>query len=257
MERKTTPLSYWIHLAIGLGFMLRLPAGFNRLRSCQSSDIVSVVYIVFGYAFASVILSHENLYNHEISDKRLLDDCIIETDWDGNITWKWNVNEHFHEIELSEQAKTVLFRNPNYHDNGGGESDWMHINSASYIGPNQWYDAGDERFHPDNIIWSSREANLLAIVSHETGKIVWQLGADFTRTPELRAIGQIIGMHHAHIIPRGLPGEGNLMIFDNGGFAGYGYTSGTSVDGSRSISTCRNLPFSFCQRGNGRFFLVQ
>jgi hypothetical protein len=32
----------------------------------------------------------------------------------------------------------------------------------------------------------------------------------------------MIGNHHAHLIPRGLPGEGNLLVFDNGGWAGYG-----------------------------------
>jgi hypothetical protein len=36
------------------------------------------------------------------------------------------------------------------------------------------------------------------------------------------ALGWIIGQHHAHMIPRGLPGEGNMLIFDNGGWAGYG-----------------------------------
>jgi hypothetical protein len=35
-------------------------------------------------------------------------------------------------------------------------------------------------------------------------------------------LGQIIGQHHAHMIPRGLPGEGNILLFDNGGGAGYG-----------------------------------
>ncbi|WP_438037357.1 hypothetical protein [Sorangium sp. So ce204] len=37
-----------------------------------------------------------------------------------------------------------------------------------------------------------------------------------------RRLGWIIGQHHAHLIPRGLPGEGNLLVFDNGGWAGYG-----------------------------------
>jgi hypothetical protein len=35
--------------------------------------------------------------------------------------------------------------------------------------------------------------------------------------PELRAIGQVIGQHNPHIIPEGLPGAGNLLVFDNGG----------------------------------------
>ena len=182
----------------------------------------------------TLILCHEDLYNHKISDKRLLDDCIIEVDWEGNIIWKWNVSDHFRELGFSEQQKNVLFRNPNYHHNGGGQSDWRHINCASYLGPNKWYDQGDERFHPDNIIWDSREANILAIISHETGKIVWKMGPDFTESRELRMIGQIIGMHHAHMIPQGLPGAGNILIFDNGGYAGYGFPSRTSKDGTKT-----------------------
>ena len=48
--------------------------------------------------------------------------------------------------------------------------DWLHINCASYLGPNKWYDEGDERFHPENIIWDSRSANLLGITDRKTGK---------------------------------------------------------------------------------------
>ena len=100
--------------------------------------------------------------------------------------------------------------------------DWMHMNSMSTLGPNKFYDSGDKRFHPDNIIWDGRQTNIIAIIDRKTGKIVWQLGPYFTATKALRKIGQIIGQHHAHMIPRGLPGEGNILLFDNGGAAGYG-----------------------------------
>ena len=182
----------------------------------------------------TLILCHEDKFKKMISDKRLLDDCFIEVDWEGNIVWRWCVSDHFRELEFDEMAKNVLFRNPNYHTNGGGQCDWMHINSMSVLGPNKWYDAGDERFHPDNIIWDARESNILAIISKKTGKIVWKLGPDFTRTRELRSIGQIIGQHHVHMIPKGLPGAGNILIFDNGGWAGYGAPSRTSKDGTKA-----------------------
>ena len=181
----------------------------------------------------TLILCHEDKYKKMISDKRLLDDSFVEVDWEGNILWHWCVSDHFNELELDEMAKNVLFRTPNFHPNGPGQSDWMHINSMSVLGPNKWYDAGDERFHPDNIIWDARESNILAITSKKTGKIVWKIGPDFTRTKELRAIGQIIGQHHVHMIPKGLPGEGNILIFDNGGWAGYGAPSRTSKDGTK------------------------
>ena len=183
----------------------------------------------------TLILCHEDVYNKKISDKRLLDDCIIEVDWEGNIIWKWNVNEHFKELGFDEVQKNVLFRNPNLHPiDKEGQSDWMHINSMSVLGPNKWYDQGDERFNPENIIWDARESNICAIISKKTGKIVWQIGPDFTKTRELKLIGQIIGQHHCHMIPQGLPGAGNILIFDNGGWAGYGAPSRTSKDGSKA-----------------------
>ena len=47
------------------------------------------------------------------------------------------------------------------------------------VGPNHWFDGGDQRFAPNNVIISSREASLLAIVGRD-GKIVWRLGPDFS-----------------------------------------------------------------------------
>ncbi len=183
----------------------------------------------------TLILCHENVKNKRISDKQLLDDVIVEVDWEGNIVWEWHMNKHFNELGFSEAAKNVLFRNPNLHNTRNGElCDWMHINSMSVLGPNKWYDAGDERFHPDNIIWDARESNIMAIISKETGKIVWQIGPDFTVSRELRMIGQIIGQHHCHMIPQGLPGAGNILIFDNGGWAGYGLPDRTSKDGTKT-----------------------
>ena len=170
----------------------------------------------------TLILSHKNTKNPGICDKLLLDDTIIEVTWDGEPVWEWICSDHFEEMEFSEEARNVMFRNPNMRPAGGGMGDWMHINSMSLLGPNRWYDAGDERFHPENIIWCGRETNITAIIEKKTGKLIWKIGPDYHRTPELRELGWIIGQHHAHMIPRGLPGEGNILVFDNGGWAGYG-----------------------------------
>ncbi|MDK2824157.1 MAG: hypothetical protein PWQ67_473 [Clostridia bacterium] len=170
----------------------------------------------------TLILCHKNLRNPKISDKLLLDDTIIEVTWDGNIVWEWTCSDHFDEYEFSEEAKNILCRDPNMRSAGGGMGDWMHINSMSLLGPNKWFDAGDERFHPDNIIWDARESNIIAIIDKKTGKVVWKVGPDYNKSKELKRLGWIIGQHHAHMIPRGLPGEGNILVFDNGGWGGYG-----------------------------------
>ena len=175
----------------------------------------------------ALLCCHKNLTNPAISDKPLLDCPIIEVTWDGKIIWEWLPSDHFEEIGFSEEAKNTIARNPrmrNQEPSGIGPSlgDWVHINSISYLGPNKWFDRGDERFHPDNIIWDGRETNHIAIIDRKTGKLVWQVGPDYTATEALRKLGQIIGQHHAHMIPRGLPGEGNILVFDNGGGGGYG-----------------------------------
>jgi hypothetical protein len=169
----------------------------------------------------TLILAHKNVKNPEITDKLLEDDYIIEVTWEGEIVWEWLCSDHFDELGFSEEAKNTLYRFPDWRENRGS-ADWMHINCASYVGPNKWYDEGDERFHPDNIIWDSRRSNIIAIIERKEGKIVWKVGPDYTASPALRKLGQMIGPHHVHMIPKGLPGEGNILIFDNGGAGGYG-----------------------------------
>ena len=170
----------------------------------------------------TLILCHKNLTNTAISDKELIDDAIIDVSWEGEIEWEWVFSDHIEEMGFGEAAKNAMARNPNIVPAGGGMGDWMHANSMSVIGPNRHYDAGDERFHPDNIIWDGRQTNIIAITDRRSGEIAWRIGPDYDATPELRRLGWIIGQHHAHIIPRGLPGEGNLLVFDNGGQAGFG-----------------------------------
>lgn len=171
----------------------------------------------------TLIMCHKNLKNPAISEKPLLDDTIIDVSWDGKIEWEWICSDHFDEMGFGKEAKNTMARNPGIIRNENGEmGDWTHLNCMSRLGPNKWYDQGDERFHPDNIIWCGRQTNINAIISRKTGKIVWQVGPDYTASKELRSLGQIIGQHHVHMIPRGLPGEGNIMVFDNGGWGGYG-----------------------------------
>jgi hypothetical protein len=101
----------------------------------------------------TMILSHKNVHNPEITDKLLCDDTIIEVNWDGDVIWEWICSEHFAEMGFSEEARNILSRNPNMRPAGGGVGDWMHINSMSLLGlsPGQYYLGWPRnRHHCDN-----------------------------------------------------------------------------------------------------------
>jgi len=178
----------------------------------------------------TLMLTHTNHVRPKVApDAMLEDDRIIEVSWEGKILWEWVAGDHIDEFHFDKGAREAIASKPGSNE-ARGSFDWLHVNSATYVGPNHWYDEGDQRFAPNNVIISSRQASLLAIVARN-GSIVWQMGPDFSASPELRAIRQIIGQHNAHFIPKGLPGAGNVLVFDNGGASGYGSPSPIALDG--------------------------
>ncbi len=180
----------------------------------------------------TMILGHKNILQPHITPYPLLDDTIYEVTYEGEVIWEWVLSDHFEEIGFDEVSKNTIFRHPNLRPAGGGIADWAHINSMSLLGPNVHYDNGDERFHPDNIIICGRDINTTMIISKATGKIVWKMGPYYD-TPELEHIGWIIGQHHAHMVPQGLVGAGNILVFDNGGWAGFGAPNPASKNGEK------------------------
>jgi hypothetical protein len=174
----------------------------------------------------TLLLAHTSHSDPAVADVLLEDDRLLEIDGAGRVTWDWRAADHIGELGFGTAARAAIARF------GARDGyDWLHLNSARYLGPNQWHEAGDARFHPDNVIVSSRQTSLVAIVARD-GSIAWRLGPDFSASPALAAIGQVIGQHDAHLIPPGLPGAGNLLLFDNGGASGMGDPSPISPQGN-------------------------
>ncbi|HXC60673.1 MAG TPA: aryl-sulfate sulfotransferase [Steroidobacteraceae bacterium] len=189
---------------------------------------------------ATLVLTHASRQLATVSDLPLEDDRLIEYGADGKVLWTWQISDHIDELGFSPGARAAIKAGAGGGPPGGGAApgappprrdyDWAHVNSAAYLGPNRWFDAGDKRFAPENVIISSRQASFLAIIARD-GHVVWRMGPDFRESPPLARIGQIIGQHHAHLIPKGLPGEGNLLLFDNGGVSGYGFETPLARNG--------------------------
>jgi hypothetical protein len=171
-----------------------------------------------------LVLSHHTVFNASISKRQLTDEVIYEINANGTPTgFEWHASEHFNQFGFDNTSKHGIYNNPGLL----GDGDYLHMNSLSYLGVNKWYTMDPVTyscFNPENIIVSSRNGDFLCIISKQTGDVVWRVGPDYSNNTEAgRKLGQIIGQHNAHMIPAGLPGAGDILVFDNGGVAGYGY----------------------------------
>ena len=177
------------------------------------------------------------------SPKPVADQAIYEVTPKGEVVWTWRVADHIDEFGLSPEGlallKTVLA-------DGNTGHGFLTINDMQPIGPNKWFDGGDARFAPDNIVIDSREASFIAIIDRKSGHIVWRLGPDYPTNASRqirpvfsqalpRPVDQTSGQHDAHIIAKGLPGEGDLLVFDNEGPSGYPLTRLGVNNGSRVL----------------------
>ena len=157
------------------------------------------------------------------------DQVIYEITPAGEVVWQWVVSEHLDEFGFSPEGLALIRAG---FSTSGGQAGFLTVNKMTVLGPNRWFDACDARFHPDNLIIDAREGNVVAIIEKRTGTIVWRLGPYYpdsgvspgqrihqARLP--RPVDQLSGQHDAHLIAEGLPGAGDVLVFDNQGAAGF------------------------------------
>ena len=119
---------------------------------------------------------------------------VVEVTPAGEVVWEWHTHEH---IDVNRHLEV-----------DGSLQNWSHFNTLNAIPENKWYDAGDERFRPGNLLMSPRTLGFIFIVDKETKKIVWEYSGDYR--------GGLAGQHDPQMITKGTPGEGNILLFDNG-----------------------------------------
>ena len=143
---------------------------------------------------------------------------------DGEVVWKWSLWDH---LVQDFDASKANYGSPDKHPElvdlnftRNSNPDWIHMNSVSYNAA------------LDQIILSARWFNEVWIIDHSTttaeaashaggkygkgGDLLYRWGnpyAHFAGFPEEQ---RLFAQHDAHWIPNGLPGAGNLMVFNNG-----------------------------------------
>ena len=137
------------------------------------------------------------------------DDRIVECDIKGNILWQWQAADHFDDFCFNKKQKEEIKKCNRVNTYIGEAAPYLRTNSVCCLGENKWYDAGDERFRPENLICSSKQHSMIWIIDKSTGKIVWLVKNDKFKSPFFR-------QHYVHMIPQGLQGTGNILLLDNG-----------------------------------------
>ena len=90
------------------------------------------------------------------------------------------------------------------------EGDWLHVNSIAALPENRWYDAGDTRFRPGNLLVNARNIDTIYLVDKETKAVIWEATHYYK--------GGMAHSHESEMIEKGLPGSSNIILFDNGLF---------------------------------------
>ena len=169
-----------------------------------------------------------------LRDDYLLPDAVVEIQpirpKGGRIVWEWHVWDHL--VQNFDKSK-ANYGDPAAHPelvnpNGGGRglpAFWNHMNSLAY----------NPEF--DQIVLSVRGNNEIWIIDHSTSKaeaaghsggksgkggdLLYRWGNPAAYNRGTNAGRQLFQQHDTHWIPPGYPGEGHIMIFNNGLDRGY------------------------------------
>jgi hypothetical protein len=148
---------------------------------------------------------------------------------DARIVWKWHLWDHLvQDFDETKENYGVVSDHPELLDinyirpssNGFGAGNWFHFNSIDY-----------DSFR-DEIILSSRTMNEIYIIDHSTsiaeaashsggikgkgGDLLYRWGNPEAYRAGSPADQKLFGQHNPEVVPEGLPGAGNITIFNNG-----------------------------------------
>lgn len=175
-------------------------------------------------------------------DQGLWVDHIIEVDpTSGTIVWEWHIWDHLvQDMNASLPNYGVVADNPGKIDlnytQRNLQNDWNHVNAVDY---NPALDQIVISVHNFNEIWIIDHALTTAEAAGPAGDLLYRWGnpAAYGDT----GTQQLFAQHDAQWIEPGLPGEGHILIFNNGDQRTRPYSSveeiATPIDESGTYAT--------------------
>lgn len=166
-----------------------------------------------------------------LPEGELWPDHVIEVEQtgpsEGSIVWEWHVWDHLiQDFDPTKENYGTVAQHPelvdiNYMEVVGKErADWNHINSIDY----------NKEF--DQILLSACHQNEIWVIDHSTttqeaaghtggrsgkgGDLLYRYGNPATYGAGTALDRQLFGQHDAQWIQTGTPGEGHILVFNNG-----------------------------------------
>lgn len=142
----------------------------------------------------------------------------------AEIVWEWHLWDHLvQDYDSTKQNYKNVFEHPELVDlnyNAAFFNDWIHLNSIDY---NEELDQIMVSAHNFNEIWvidhstTSAEAAMHSGGKHgKGGDLLYRWGNPAAYRHGDESDQKLFWQHHAHWIPKGLPNEDKIMIFNNG-----------------------------------------
>ncbi|MBW2307747.1 MAG: aryl-sulfate sulfotransferase [Deltaproteobacteria bacterium] len=128
----------------------------------------------------------------EFPDGTIFEEIIAEVDPKGKIVWSWRGSDH---LNPEEYPICPL----------DDRIEWLHANSVKYL------PADNPITGTESIMVSLRQPFACIIFEKSTGKVQWRYGGCIEGE-----WGRLGAQHDFQMIQKGLPGEGNILVFDNG-----------------------------------------
>lgn len=132
-------------------------------------------------------------------------DSIVRIDGNGKQVSVWHAHEHL-DLNVPGSGGWTRYTNPT--SASFRMVDWTHINTIAPLPDNKWYDSGDKRFTPGNLLIQARNWSTTMIIDKDSGGVVWEYTGDSDR--------RVSGGHEPMMIEKGVPGAGNILLLDNG-----------------------------------------
>jgi hypothetical protein len=182
----------------------------------------------------SVLAAGANPANGTYTNVQL--DALVEVDSSGTIVWEWNFFDHIiQDFDATKpnyvgSGKTVANYPNKININMPGnplKNDWLHCNSIDYndsLGQIVTNSVQGEFYiiDHDNTFLAGSPAGSITLAATSAGDFLYRFGdpARYNQgsSPTTSSTGnkQIGGSHDVHWIKPGLPGAGNIQIFNNG-----------------------------------------